>query len=417
MSGAAGHLSHLYEDPTLTFEEIKGILTLASQGKLEQVSEKLDGRNIVFSWDSQSNELRVARAAGDISRGGMNAIELAKKFQGRENLEDAFNSAFKILNLAISSLSKKEREVAFGKSSNKWYSAEVIYAASPNVIQYDSNSIVFHAYPIYEVSNDGKISQSNDNSGISTITSNIQKMQKTIENEDWTIHGPAIVKMKALTDGSILKEVLQKISSAMSAAGVSNEDTVQKYIENKTKTYLENQGFTGNLLSSVLLRILKKPGAPDLRTLKKMFPAASKKIDDVVKNDEKIIKNTLLELDTAINDFAVKILETLESSFILDNEKEVSRLRAATEAAINALQGSGEKSDIEFLQKQLKRLGSTKNIKSAVEGVVFTYDNKTYKFTGAFAAANQILGFYRYRKPKKLDESSLRSLIRNILIS
>ena len=47
--GAVGHLMHLYDNRELTFGEIKGILTAASSGELEEVSEKLDGLNIVFT--------------------------------------------------------------------------------------------------------------------------------------------------------------------------------------------------------------------------------------------------------------------------------------------------------------------------------------------------------------------------------
>ena len=138
MSGAAGHLMHLYDDAELTFGEIKDILTRASKGQLEQVTEKLDGRNIVFTWNIKQNDLKVARAAGDIKSGGMNATELAQKFQGRESLEEAFNSAFSVLRTSISSLDNAQRLKVFGPAGNKWYSAEIIYAASPNVVSYDT---------------------------------------------------------------------------------------------------------------------------------------------------------------------------------------------------------------------------------------------------------------------------------------
>ncbi|NBP01774.1 MAG: hypothetical protein EBU90_16880 [Proteobacteria bacterium] len=49
--GAVGHLQHLYDNRDLTFNEIEDILTAAASGNLEKVSEKLDGLNLVFSWD------------------------------------------------------------------------------------------------------------------------------------------------------------------------------------------------------------------------------------------------------------------------------------------------------------------------------------------------------------------------------
>lgn len=415
MGGAVGHLMHVYDDPNLTFGQIKEILTSASEGRLEKVTEKLDGRNIVFTWNVPTNELKVARASGDITRGGMNATELAQKFQGRENLEEAFNSAFEILRSGISTLNKEQQILIFGKNSNKWYSAEIIYAASPNVIQYDKNSIIFHGYPIFEVKADGTIARTSDDSGIDLLISNIENMQRSIKSKDWAIHGPAIVSMKKVSDGSILETALTALAKEMSSVSISDSNTVQEFIERKVKLELEEMGLSGSLLDAVAARVLKKSGSQDLRKLKKNFPMAANLIDNIVKKDEKIVRNSLIQLDEIINSFAIKILESLKSSFISNNEKEVERLRQATNEAITAIKNNGDAAAIEFLDKQLKRMGSTKNIKSAVEGIVFSYGGKVYKFTGAFAAANQILGFYRYKEPKKLEEKYLRNIIRLML--
>jgi hypothetical protein len=415
MSGAAGHLMHLYDDPSLTFGEIKEILKNASTGELEQVTEKLDGRNIVFSWDVSANSLKLARASGDIKRGGMSPQELAQKFQGRGDLEAAFVSASKILNSTISSLSPKILTTIFGQSANKWYSAEIIYAPSPNVVKYDSNSIVFHGYPIFQIDKNGEIEKIDDSSGFEILSSNINAMQKIVSKTDWTVHGPTITAMQRLSNDSILNQTISEINNIMKFAGVSDSDKIQDYIDNSVKLELISMGFKGSLLDNVLSRILRKSGAPDLRKLKKMAPHSTELLDNAIKNEEKIIRKILSPLDRAIGNFAIKILESLKSSFISDNEKEVERLRSATDSAIAAIKGSNDPVALEFLNRQLERLGSTKNIKSAVEGIVFIYKGKAYKFTGAFAAANQILGFYRYKEPKKLEEKYLRNIIRLIL--
>lgn len=415
MSGAAGHLMHLYDDPDLTFGEIKEILKNASIGKLEQVTEKLDGRNIVFSWDISTNSLKLARASGDIKRGGMSPQELAQKFQGRGDLETAFVSASKILNSVISSLPLKVLMTIFGKSASKWYSAEIIYATSPNVVKYDSNSIVFHGYPIFQINENGEIERTEDDSGFKILSSNINEMQRTISKTDWNIHGPAIVAMQQLSNDSTLDRTISELDDVMKSANVLDSNKIQDYIDNNVKLELISMGFKGSLLDNVLLRILRKPGAPDLRKLKKMAPHSTQLIDSAIKNEEKIIRKVLSPLDKIIGSFAIKILETLKSSFISNNEKEVERLKSATDSAISALRGSNDPAALEFLNRQLERLGSTKNIKSAVEGIVFIYKGKAYKFTGAFAAANQILGFYRYKESKKIEEKYLRNIIKLIL--
>ena len=48
MGGAAGHMSHLYDNPRLTFSKVKEILRAASQGNLVG-TEKTDGQNLFLS--------------------------------------------------------------------------------------------------------------------------------------------------------------------------------------------------------------------------------------------------------------------------------------------------------------------------------------------------------------------------------
>jgi hypothetical protein len=48
----------------------------------------------------------------------------------------------------------------------------------------------------------------------------------------------------------------------------------------------------------------------------------------------------------------------------------------------------------------MEKLKSLENITSPVEGVVFIYKGNAYKFTGSFAAANQILGLFKYSRVK-----------------
>ena len=52
MGGAYGHMAHPVDDYALTFGELKDIIDLGLQGKLdkeEEVTEKLDGQNIMIS--------------------------------------------------------------------------------------------------------------------------------------------------------------------------------------------------------------------------------------------------------------------------------------------------------------------------------------------------------------------------------
>ena len=89
-------------------------------------------------------------------------------------------------------------------------------------------------------------------------------------------------------------------------------------------------------------------------------------------------------------------VQTCALPILSNNQAEVQRLRNVTQEKIQQLSVSEDPKVAKFLEEQLYQLGSVENIDTPVEGVVFDYNGKTYKFTGSFAAANRILGHGRY---------------------
>jgi len=396
--GAVGHLMHLYDNPGLTFGEIKEILQSASDGKLQKATEKFDGLNLVFTWDVSAGQLKVARAAGDIKRGGMSAKDLAGKFAGRRNLKDAFDSAFSILSGAISSLPSQKAVSVFGEAGNKWYSVEVIYTQNPNVINYDSNTIVFHGWPVFEF-DDGKVQASEDRSGVDVLSSYVNRMQSAIANRGWQIKGPAIVRLSKLSNQSVLEKAFSSINDVVSSVGLDDSATIQQYLSVKLNDDLVEFGFSKKIRGMIVDRVLGLPGAPSLNDIKKNLEKQQyETISAFVKASQKLLQGYIRPIELAINDFAVELLKGLQSTLIEDSGTEVERLKQATSVAIAAIESSGDINAMEVLKRQMQKLKSLENITSPVEGVVFIYKGNAYKFTGSFAAANSILGLFRYTR-------------------
>jgi len=397
--GAVGHLMHLYDNPELTFAEIKSIIQDAASGKLQKASEKFDGLNLVFTWDASAGQLKVARAAGDIKRGGMDAETLAAKFSGRGSLKEAFDSAFSILTGAINSLPRKQIIEVFGEQGNLWYSVEVIYTENPNVINYDSNTIVFHGWPVFEIGDDGRVQASDDRSGVDVLSSYIDRMQKAVANRGWQVSGPAIVRLSKLSNDSILQNTLSKLDSAVNSVGLNDSATIGQYLSAKIYDDLTEFGFNKKIQDMIVSRVIGDLGAPTLIDIKKnidksQYDAAAA----FVKASPKLLQGYIRPIELAINDFAVELLKGLESTLIDDTDAEVQRLKQATAEAISAIETSGDHNSMEVLKKHMQKLKSLENITSPVEGVVFVYKGNAYKFTGSFAAANQILGIFRYSR-------------------
>jgi len=402
--GLVGHLQHLYDNKDLTFKEIKSILRKASTGRLEKVSEKMDGMNLVFSYDLSQDTVKVTRGS-DIKAGGMDAAALAAKFAGRGSVEEAFTTAFKVLEGAIGALPAKAKQKVFGPSANRWYSMEIVYTKNPNVINYDSNNLVFHGWPVFKRDRTGNVGMSEDEvGGVDILTQYIERMQKAVDTSGWKVRGPSVVRMRDLSNGTIYQDTVTQIDTAMSDAGVGDSSTMGEYLTVLLKEDLTALKLPSKIEKMVVARCLGLEGAPSVIDIKKTLSKENKgKVSAFVKNSPVHLKGYVRHIELAINDFAVEVLKGLGSTLIDDSGKEVDRLRGEVQNAVSAIESSGDETAMSILAQQMAKLKSVENITSPMEGVVFIYKGNAYKFTGSFAAANQILGLFKYgRKGTKL---------------
>jgi hypothetical protein len=392
MGGAAGHLQHLYENLGLTFGDIKEVMASAAEGRLEGVSEKLDGMNLVFTW--VDGDLKVARSPNDIRKGGMDAAALAKKFFGRGNVEVAFNDAFEVLRQALGALPDKQQRSIF-KGGHRWYSMEVIYAPDPNVIAYDSNSIVFHAWPIYQTVG-CDFMQVDDGRGLELLLKQLERMQQAVTVKGWRVRGPASLKLNKLPF-PLLKRVFRQLDVIMAEAGVSNEDNVYRYLHNLLAPKVAALNLPQALYKMTLDRCVSG-NTPPLTTIKRYTP---KEVYEVIQNfvhksDEVLKPMFLAPIEGTIHFFAIEVLRGLPSTLIAKSDEEVARLQSYLARAIKTIQASKHEAAMALLQKEMSRLGSVDNFAAAMEGIVFFYKGEAYKFTGAFAPAHQIMALFKY---------------------
>jgi len=70
MGGIAGHMSHLYDNPSLTFSEMKKIMSAVSNAELD-AEEKVDGQNLFLSYSIKDGKAKGARNKGNLRTGGL----------------------------------------------------------------------------------------------------------------------------------------------------------------------------------------------------------------------------------------------------------------------------------------------------------------------------------------------------------
>ena len=434
MGGVAGHMSHIYDNPRLTFTDIKDIFQKAADGQLEG-TEKTDGQNLFVSFSVPQQELefnegqaRAARNMSNIKSGGMSKRQLANKFSSNPSLKKSFSKALQDFENVIKKMPRSKQVEIFGPDTNIYYNAEIINPDTANVINYTSKVMAIHRAGGAEFDKEtGKpveIEITDPETGevitgpkdvtrhAETLSDELEKVQQEISNKKFNIQMDAIFKLQGLEDGQALEAALSSIESEISSEGISDNQMIIEYIMARILSMIRERGIEleEDIEKILLKRILlsnksyraaygydSMPKELDPRKITKAAkPKDKNAVIYMLKNAGEILKQAIEPIEEIIHDFSVEMLKGLESLFILDNKKETERIRKEVAVAIRAIEGSGNEKALEILQKQMNKIKKIENISTAAEGFVFDHNGMTYKFTGNFAPINQILGLFKY---------------------
>ena len=423
--GVAGHMNHLYDNPNLTFKEMKKIFQAASAGELEG-TEKTDGQNLQLSYDIQTSTARAARNKGNIKDGGMDAAGLAAKFGGRGALETAFTEAFAAFEETVGYLSIEEREEIFGPNTNVYYNAEVQDPRAANLINYDLPTLTIHRVGHNEYDREtGQATGRDVSKNARKLAAALERVQGEREEGRFFVQMNAIKQLEALADDTAATLASARLEKALSDAGISDNQTVAEYMISRVEKMVDARvRLPEETKIELMKRIFKEEGA-NIRNVLKLIPKEDADtiaaVRELVGAESKLKFNAIAPVEEIVHDFSVEMLRGLHSAFILDNESEVERLRQETARAITAIENSGSEEAMEILTKQMSKLKDVEGVSTAAEGFVFDYDGVTYKFTGNFAPMNQLLGLFKYGRGdvppmQKLDEEEEAQIQRTVAI-
>jgi len=359
MGGVGGHMSHLHENPELTFKEIKDVFAMASSGELEG-TEKTDGQNLFISYSVQTGRAKAARNKGNIKVGGMTAEELAQKFAGRGALESAFVESFETFEKAVQSLDPETQMAIFGPDANIYYNAEIQDPRTANVINYDTKTLNIHQVGHAEFDKEsGTIKDVDISKNVRALDRALQNMQAAIEKEEYNVQRNAIKRLRALDDDAALNIAVERLENEINKHGISDKQTIADYQVAKIVPFIEKQVELPEKTQILLLkRIFGVKGVTFNDVVKGLDHESKEIVRNIVKSSVNLVDNATLPIEMIIHDFAVEMLKGLHSTFILDNPKEVMRLRSEISQAIKAIEASGDENALDILQKQMKKLKS-----------------------------------------------------------
>jgi len=395
--GVGGHLNHLYDNRQMTANKMVSILRKASNGELVG-TEKADGYNIFLGY--QGGVARAARNKTDMQRGGMTMEELAaREFKGGEKVRQAYIQSFDAYQAALDSLTDKEKEKIFGPNGEVVYNTEIMGPAAAQVINYDIDVLSIHrgGHKTYNRATDTVevIDATKQSKYLDRV---IDRFEQATAGQRFSVQRTAFVKLSALDGDADLNLAIARLQKA----GFSGTMTIEEYLETKLAPVIDAAlpYFDRRIKQEIIDRILNKEGKKGVSQITKGFPKEQKQlVSALVKQSGKLIKDAIWPIEEAIHDFAVEMLRGMESAYILDNAKELERLRQEVTTAIREIQaysGPGEEAAKDILLQQLKKLKKLDDVSSTMEGFVFEEDGMLYKFTGNYAPINQILGLFKY---------------------
>ena len=401
--GAAGHMTHPFEDTGLTFGDMKEMFRLGLSGDITTKSaptEKLDGQNLFVSF--RKGKLYAARNKSDIKNGGMDYENIQTKFSGRGVIEEAFTLAFSDLEKAIQSLTTKQQEKIF-KGGKAWMNLEVMYPKSENIINYDGAYIVFHGVSLYNDTGE----KVEDYPEFARMLAEMIKQVNAHSQNTFKITQPKAINVaKNAKFDERLQYFIGKLESLQKKMNCVDSDTIgvwhQRWWEKYIKKGVRDAGL--NIDPQTLESLTKRWAFGD-----KSFALNSKNITDPkllewskgvdkVKVAEQVKKN-VLPFELLVLEFGAEVLKNVSTVMSVNPTKTTNKIKTDVEKAITTLSNSSKLEDIEVLKTQLKRIQGAGGIDAIVplEGIVFTFNGKTYKLTGAFAPINKLLNYFRFK--------------------
>ena len=392
--GLYGHMSHLHENPDLTFSKLKFILTSAANGQIK-ATEKTDGQNLNVSYSVKDGRAKAARNKKNVIDGGLDSDQLYAMFENHvnQNLKDVFSDALKAFEKIIDPLPLRKKIRMFGEDTEIYYNCEVLDDRTPNVYKYDTRNLIIHlvGHAKYDRETGRATGEEIDPS---ELIQYVESAQDKMADEKYGVKVNALKNLQSLADMKHLDNALNSIDRLKENYQLSDESTLKDLILKRLSEQLTKLNLQPEVIDIVANRMIA--GLVNTKDIKDENQKAIAK--QALANTDIYLDSALEPIELIISDFAVEMLRGYESSFVLDNKKEVQRLRIETSKAIQAIQNANNDIANTILAKQIKKLKSIENISTAAEGVVFSIDGHTFKFTGTFAPMNRLLGLLKYGK-------------------
>ena len=396
--GASGHMKHPYDYTDFTLRDLKGLIRNLFSGKIEDITEKIDGTNIQATMNKQGQVVFI-RNQGDLNSelGGMTIDDMANKWKYKPGTAKTFLTAGAL----ITKVFEKIGPNFFNPSDHKKLvcNCECVIEGKTNILYYASSQVDFHDIWVYEKGEDGKWKNTD------VTKDGLDKIQKACEDIDGAQITPKVIVQVKDDSEKILVEYIKKIDKIFKDAGCNEKSTVEDWKFARFLKYCkEGAEWTDFVLKSdegakiLYNRWFNGDKSLDIKKLIKNYYADEERNVRAVdaKEYKKWVADVMEPLDNFFIELGNDIIELCDGILNADNKAEiVKQLKDDLQDAVDTVRTEGDDDANQKMTHQLERLEGM-GLNSS-EGIVFRYKGKLMKCTGSFTALNAAIGL-AYKK-------------------
>ena len=396
--GEEAHIYNLYEEFSMPLSDIIEIGRLGLEGKLENVQEKMDGQFLAFTvvngqlrfftkMDLQgqtAKDKKLAAIQSGGKGGGMSLDEIMSTYTGgRSNIAEGFAIAYR----ALEPVALKYQDSLF-RNGEVVMASQIMVSKNPNTILYDKDSL----RTVLAISlTDEPVNQN-------TLSSFKSEMSQASTEAFTMDEVPTAQLMKGLEqDDAQIQQLEKDLESVVSEVGMSvSKNTVGDYIKARLEKFIsENYDFIPDaLIPDVADRFMTGKGKIALRLKKMVSPEDYQRFRALDKVKPRVVQEAIIPLENIIQRLGVMIIDKIDLALTASNQEEllgfIKDARAAFESGFDFGLESGDTKTLESIRVVLARLEANEDLfQRATEGIVFTYNGKTYKLTGLFTPINK----------------------------
>lgn len=393
--GMAGHMAHPIDFAFFTAVDLKNLIHDIFSGKIEDITEKVDGTNIQATMNPMG-EVVFIRNQKDLNNpnGGMTIKEMAQKWADKPSVANTFLTAGRTIKKVFSNIDVK----FFNPSPDKKVAVncECIIAGVTNIIPYTDAQVDFHDIYVYKHMNEGWTIDEITRKGLDVI----EKACKGIDDAKLT---PKVIIEITDKSNAMIDKYCGMIDDLFGKDDKLSIDAwkfarFEEMVKEKCPWVLEKE----NGMKILFNRWFNMDKSTNLRLVKQMYPDNLAELVELDNGGYKdMVDEVLAPLDEIFmklgNDVIRMCAGLINGS---SNDKVVAKLQDEMRKVVKDVKAEGSKTAQTKLVKQLKRLervGGDKSINST-EGIVFRYQGHLMKLTGSFAPMNQILGSIKFSR-------------------